>query len=294
MTPNKEERAFRDNLTTYNVWLEHLTMLAVSSIEWEGLPDTIDPLYLERELFYHGKAVAFVADNSLVALSGFGSSQPNLYGIPLRRIVTAKNGFTAELDNTNSVIIYNNTLKRGSIATTSDYALRLAKLDRIIELNANAQKTPFMIRAAKENELSVKNAFAAVDNNEPAVTLTEDFREGSIQVLNLGVPFNAPQIRALQESILGEYLRTRGIGGANTDKAERLITSEVAASNSGLLIYREALLAPRRLAAEEINRKFGRYLDKPVRPHFKEDVIDVVLDNVNNQPNISGEVAINE
>lgn len=280
MTPNNEERAIRRNLSTFDMWLDHLTMLAVSSIEWE-LPSTVDPIYLERELFYNTRVITFIADGSLVALSGFGSSKPNLYGIPLKRTVTAKNGFTAQLDNTNSVIIYNNTLKKNSANTAAQYALRLAKLDRIIELNAEAQKTPYIIRSTKESELSVTNAYAALDNDQPVIAVTDDFRTDAIQIFNTNPAFTAPQIRALQENILAEYLRTRGIGSANTQKAERLITSEVAASNAGLMIYQEALLKPRRLAAEEINRRFARYLDKPVTVRFKQDVMDAVIGGLN-------------
>lgn len=276
MIPNKETRALARNLTTFDLWFEHLSLLAVSSIEWT-FPKTVDAIYVERELFYNTQVITFIADESLVALAGFGSSKPNLYGIPLKRIVNAKNGFTATLNSENSVIIYNNTLRRNGARIAQQYALRLAQLDRIIDLNTEAQKTPYIIRATKESELSIRNAYGAIDNNEAFLAVTDDFREDAIQVLKTDAPFTAPQIRALQESILAEYLRTLGIAGANTNKAERLITSEVAASNSGLLIYREARLKPRQQAADEINRRFGKYLDEPVTVRFKEDVLDYAI-----------------
>ena len=291
MIPNNDERAIQKNLSTFTQWRDHLTMLAVSSIEWD-LPPTIDPIYLERELFYHTQVIAFIADGVPVALSGFGSSKPNLYGVPTKRIVNAKNGFTAELDSSNSVIIYNNTIKKPGINTVIDYALRLAQLDQIIELNANAQKTPFIIKASKETELSVINAYGNIDNNLPVIKITEDFAPDAIQVFSNNPTFTGGQLRALQESILGEFLRTQGIGSANTQKAERLITSEVAASNAGLLIYREARLKPRQLACDQINRMFGAYLDKPVAVRFKEDVIDFALTDL--MTGATEEVATNE
>lgn len=284
MIPNKETRALARNLTTFDSRLEQLQLAAVSRIEWE-FPDTVDPLYLERELFFNGRVMSFIADNSLVALAGFGASKPNLYGIPLQRIVTAKNGFTATLDNENSVIIYNNTLKRPTAPLAIEYATRLATLDRIIEMNANAQKIPFIVRTTKESELSVRNAFAALDNMEDFISVTDDFRQEAIQVLKTDAPFTGMQLRALQQSILDEYMLRLGIASANTNKAERLITSEVAASNGGLMIYQEAYLAPRRQAAEEINRRFGRYLDKPVTVKFRDDVINHILPD-SREPNV--------
>lgn len=282
MVPNAKDRALRDNLITYDVWLELLKTAAVSSIGWR-LPPTVDTMYLERELFYHTKAIAFIADDALVALSGFGTSKPNLYGIPLKRTVNAKNGFTCELDNTNSVIIYDNITHNSGSAFASRYALRLATLDRIIDLNTNAQKTPYIIRSSKETELSVKNAFGAIDSGDEYIAVTDDFREQAIQVLKLDVPFTAPQIRSLQRDILNEYLTYIGIGSANTDKPERLITSEVAASNSGLMIYRNARLKPRQIACDEINRRFGRYLDEPAQVFFNEDILTNVLNKDNKQ-----------
>jgi len=284
MIPNKETRALARNLTTSDTWLERLQLAAVSRIQW-NLPDTVDPLYVERELFFNGRVIFFIADGSLVALSGFGSSKPNLYGIPLVRTVNAKNGFTAQLTNENSVIMYNNTLKRPTAPLAIDYAIRLANLDRIIELNANAQKTPYIIKATKENELSVRNAYAALDNNEEFIAITEDFQPDALEVLNTGANNGSNwvglQLRTLQQSILDEYMLNIGIASANTQKAERLITSEVAASNGGLLIYQESFMAPRRNAAKFINDRFGDYLKKPVEPKFVTDVVNYILPGMN-------------
>lgn len=280
--PNNEERTMWQNLTTFDTWREHLTLLAVSSFEWD-LPDTIDPVYLERELFFHGQVVVFISEGAgLVVLSGFSAAEPNLYGIPTKRRVTAKNGFTAELTNENSVIIYNNTMKRASAPTMINYAKRLSDIDNTIFLNANAQKMPFFVKATKENELSVANAFAKIENGEPVVAVTQDFEPGAIEVFNSNAPFVGNDLRALQENILAEYLRTRGIGSAK-EKAERIITSEIAASNSGLEIYKQSFLTPRRLACEEINKRFGWYLEKynqgkPVSVRFKSDTLDFLTD----------------
>ena len=190
MIPNKETRALARNLTTFDLWFEHLSLLAVSSIEWT-FPKTVDAIYVERELFYNTQVITFIADESLVALAGFGSSKPNLYGIPLKRIVNAKNGFTATLDNENSVIIYNNTLRRNGARIAQQYALRLAQLDRVIDLNTEAQKTPYIIRATKESELSVRNAYGAIDNNEAGVKAVKVIRDGKLFIEKNGKIFNA-------------------------------------------------------------------------------------------------------
>lgn len=268
------------NLFTLDRWLEHLAQISIASIEWD-VPDTIDPIYLERELYYQGKVIFFAVEEGLVALSGFGSSLPNIYGIPTRRIVHAKNGFTAQLDNENSVICYNNVTRTNGVNSAISYATRLAELDRIIQLNARAQKTPVVLKAPKEAELSVANAYGEYDENSDVVRINSDFLPESISALNLGVPFQGNALRALQQDILAEFMRTRGIGSTNTGKAERLNTSEVAAGNSGLLMYQGALLAPRLQCCKLVNERFADVLGgKEISCRFRRDMIDYILDDL--------------
>lgn len=275
-----EQRAQANNLITLSHWEDQLAQLAIASIEWD-VPDTVDPIYLERALFYHGKAIVFATDEGLVALAGFGSSLPNVYGIPTLRRVNAANGFTAELDNTNSVIVYNNVTRTNGQCRASMYAQRLAELDRIIELNAKAQKTPVLLKAPKEAELSVANAYAEYDTNAEVIKINNDFQPEAISAVNLAVPFEGNNIRALQQDIYAQYMRERGIGSSNTGKAERLNTSEVAAGNSGLLMYQAALMQPRLQACKLINQRFAEVLGgKEVSCRFRRDMIDYILDDL--------------
>lgn len=281
MTSITSERIAQEkNLSTLDRWIEHLAQVSIASIEWD-VPDTIDPIYLERELYYHGKVIFFAVEEGLVALSGFGPSRPNLYGIPVERTVRAKNGFAADLDQTNSVICYNNVTRTPGSVSALSYATRLAELDRIIQLNARAQKTPVLLKAPKEAQLTVENAYGSYDENAEVIRINNDYDPEAISVLNLGVPFQGNELRALQQSILEEFLRTRGIGSANAGKAERLNTSEVAAGNSGLLICQRAILLPRLQACDLVNKRFENILGgKKISCHFTRDMIDYILDDV--------------
>lgn len=281
MIPITSERVAQEkNLFTLDRWLEHLAQVSIASIEWD-VPDTIDPIYLERELYYHGKVIFFAVEEGLVALSGFGTSMPNLYGIPVERTVRAKNGFTADLDQTNSVICYNNVTRTPGSVSALSYATRLAELDRIIQLNARAQKTPVLLKAPKEAQLTVENAYGSYDENAEVIRINNDYDPEAISVLNLGVPFQGNELRSLQQSILEEFLRTRGIGSANAGKAERLNTSEVAAGNSGLLVCQRAILLPRLQACNLVNKRFENVLGgKKISCHFTRDMIDFILDDL--------------
>ena len=82
--------------------------------EWRNLPDTVDPRFLELTLFANGMAVFFKDEDDYLALQCVISGPLDVYRIPTRRRAYAVNGFNRELDNKNSVIIYNNMLHKNS------------------------------------------------------------------------------------------------------------------------------------------------------------------------------------
>lgn len=63
-----------------------------------------------------------------------------MYRIPVNRRAYAVNGYQRNLNNKDSVIIYNNYLHTNSRLDAVMFAKRLYNLDRAIDVNANAQK----------------------------------------------------------------------------------------------------------------------------------------------------------
>ena len=140
------------NKRTYIQYYDRLTELAISMFEWKNLPDTIDPRFLELTLFGDGYSVFFQDDViGYLALQCMIGGQLNVYRIPTDRRAYATNGYNKQLNEKNSVIIYNNLLHTNSVLEITNFSKRLHNLDRIIDVNANAQETPILI-ACSENE----------------------------------------------------------------------------------------------------------------------------------------------
>lgn len=57
------------NNATYIQYFNRLVELSVSMFEWQGLPETVDPRYLELHLFQNGSVVYFRAKLLAPALS---------------------------------------------------------------------------------------------------------------------------------------------------------------------------------------------------------------------------------
>ena len=107
------ENSLFKNQQRYVYYYNRLKELAMSMFEWKNLPDTCDERFLELALFEQGKAIFFEDDvMGYLALRCTVSGGFNVYNVPIRRRAYAVNGYHKQLEEKDSVIIYNNYLIR--------------------------------------------------------------------------------------------------------------------------------------------------------------------------------------
>ena len=246
------------NNYSFKQYYNRLTELSVSMFEWKNVPDTIDIRFLELALFGDGLAVFFYDDVlGYLALRCAIGGQMNVYRIPTKRRAYAANGYNKNLDESNSVIIFNNYLHTNSMLDVELFARRLYNLDRAIDVNANAQKTPILVQCDENQRLTLKNVYMKYDGNEPVIFGDKNLNPNSIKVLQTGAPYVADKLYQLKTQIWNEALTYLGISNINVTKKERLITDEVTRNQGGTMASRYSRLEARRQACDEINRKFG-------------------------------------
>lgn len=265
------ESAMR-NSGTYGFYLEKLTELAISMFEWKNLPKGIDPRFLELTLFSDGQAVFFKDDElgDYLALQVIVNGRLNVYRIPIRRRAFAVNGYQKDLDDKNSVIIYNNYLRTNSYAMCVMYAKKLYNLDRIIDVNANAQKTPVLIRVGETQRLTAENVYKDWQGNMPVIYGDKDLDPNMLSVLRTDAPYVSDKIYQLKTQYWNEALTHLGISNLNIQKKERLVSDEVIRSQGGTIASRYSRLEARREACEKINELFGLDIDVDYREDFRE------------------------
>ena len=252
--------------------------LSISMFEWKNLPDTIDPRFMELILFSQGKAV-FFEDKELgyLCLRCATGGGFNVYHIPMKRNVIADNGYHRRLTIKNSVLIYNNLLHTNSVADVELFSYRLYDLDRTIDINARAQKTPVLINCSENERQSMLNAYKEFDGNAPVIFGDKEMSKNALQVLSTGAPYVADKLYTLKTQIWNEALTYLGISNVNITKKERLITDEVQRNQGGTIASRYSRLESRKNACKEINKMFGLDIDVD----YREDVRvqdDYILD----------------
>lgn len=278
------ESAIRNN-NTYGFYLERLTELSISMFDWQNVPDSIDTRFLEMVLFTNGSAVFFkdddlswdtglsddvTQDGTYLALPVAMNGRWNVYNIPVQYRAYASNGYNKNLDQNNGVIIFNNMIRTNSVGMCKLYAQRLWDLDRTIDVNAKAQKTPVLIQAEESQRLTMLNLYKEYDGNQPFIFGDKNLDINGLKVLKTDAPYVADKLYQLKTQIWNEALTYLGISNINYQKKERMITDEVLRNQGGTIASRYSRLESRRQAAEKINDMFGLDIKVDYREDYRE------------------------
>lgn len=240
--------------------------------EWKNLPESVDARYIELHLFENGCMVYFkdevIGD---LCLDCVASGRLDVYGNPiLRRAYSSYNNYQKLLKEDNSVIIWNNYLHTNSILDVKMFARRLYVLDRIIDVNTNAQKTPVLVQGTEKQRLTLLNLYKEFEGNAPFIFGDKNLDLNALKVLQTGAPYVADKIYQLKTQIWNEALTYLGISNINIQKKERLITDEVTRNQGGTIASRYSRLESRRQAVKKINAMFGTNIEVNYREDFQQ------------------------
>lgn len=283
-----QSEAFLQNQRTYLQYVNRLTELSISMFDWKNLPNTIDARFLELSLFNDGMAVFFKDEvMGYLGLQVMIGGTLDVYRIPITRTAFAQNGYQMKLDQSNSVIIFNNMLHTNSILDVQEMSKRLYEIQRTIDVNVIQQKTPKIITCTENQRLVMKNLYAQYMGNEPFIFGDKNLDLSGIKTFDTTSPYVADKLYDLKTQYWNEALTYLGISNVNTVKKERMITDEVQRNLGGTIASRYSRLFMRQQACEQINKMFGLNISVD----YREDM--QVLDTYNaNEADLSNEIDI--
>lgn len=290
---NKQNESFirsaLRNTWDYTDYEDMLTEIALSRFEWQGLPDTCDERYLERALFFNGQA-CFVKDEvlgSLLSLKVTTSGKFDVYGIPIKRQAYGSNEYRIKCDNTNSVLVFNNYKRKPTFPVVTNYAMRLYEMDRTIDVNVGAQKTPVLILCDENERLTMENLYTQYEGNRPVIFGKKGLNPDSLTVLKTDAPYVSDKIYNLKTNIFNEALTMLGVANVSIEKRERLVSDEVTKALGGTISNRYAYISMRQHAADQVNKMFGTNIQVKFRDG--ETDTDTATAEVEDQDIMEGE-----
>ena len=267
--PKRSWEAMKLNNDTFIDYMTRLEEIAINMFEWSGLPDTVDERFIELTLCEYGYLVYFNDEviGDLVATAMIGGPL-DMYRIPIYRRAYAYNGYQKDLDNKNSVLVFNNYLHTPSMLTIILSARRLYEIERTIDVNVKAQKTPVCILCDESQLFTMKQVYEKFDGNEPVIFGTKNLDLKMVQAMKTDAPFVADKLNTLKRQTWNEAMTIFGVENANVEKRERLVTDEVLSNLGSVQAQRYTMLNSRRQAADKINKMFGTHIEVNFRQDF--------------------------
>lgn len=263
----------RENWYAFVHWYNKLMNIAITRFKWNNLPDSVNERALELYLCRYGYAVYF--EDSVMgqlALRAAIGGTLDVYSIPEKRTAYGPSNYTKQLNSSDSVLMFNDCLRTNTEDSIIWYAKRLAEIDRIIDVNAAAQRTPYIISSTDDNTLTAKNIYSQVVGNENVVFVSTTLSPDTIKVLDLNAPFVADKLYELKTNIWNEALTHLGVPNLAVNKKERLITDEVNRTQGGTIASRHAGLLARKMACDEINKMFKTNISVEYNTFDYEDI----------------------
>lgn len=304
---NPKFGAERQKFDYYIHYYDYLRSLVYQLIEWEGLPNTVDPRYFEKVLHENGY-IGFYKDpdfNFLAvegAVSGrldnyhnplqFHANTPtyqktfNLYhyqGDETRTKMTANGDFISVPRKKLGLVCYNNDIHKSSLPVVDLFAQDLAELKQIIRINQNAQKTPVAIKANQNNRLSMQVLFNQVDGNAPVIITDESYDIEGLKAIDLRAPVVFPQLNDQKNNVWNEFMTWLGIDNTNLQKKERMVTAEVDGNQDQVQNSANIFLKSRLEFAKRANELYGLHLKPKLRVEVVKEIQQNAKENVSRE-----------
>jgi len=241
--------------------MRSMTEIAVNRFKWTGLPETVNPRFLETTLFYNGLAIYFDHPNfGEIVTKGSAAGNLNFENDPTAFLTVGSNYTSRRVEAKDAVPIWTNYLRIPDIDIVLNYAPKLAQLDRTIEINSLNARQSKVLTSNENQKLSIVNINRQIDEGVNGIQVAGPLQDMSfVQALDLGVePLSHEKLHILRTRLWNEFAGYLGIDNANQDKKERLVAAEVDANQEIIKSIKRANLNARQEAAEQISKKFNR------------------------------------
>lgn len=272
------------NAATYWSWWQLFYTAAVTSFEWEGLPDGVDARFLEQVLFFNGTAAVTQRTDTPNAImphivAGYAAQgKLDCYNNPNKIVMTTANGqtftrhastwikrhgnrygSTRKIMPQNAVVGWDSITRRPLFNIIDLACRRLAEFDITIDQHVRAERAPFIFAVPEEGKANAEALYNRIDSGQPAIYVTP-LMQSVVQgtVLQTGIDYVGDKLLNDELKIVSQTYTALGIdNNASAEKKERVQTAETLANNEQFLIQRESRLRARQDMADAMNRVFG-------------------------------------
>lgn len=273
----------RLNVQTYELWRHKFYSIALAAFEWDNLPELIDPRYLEIVLLYYGMGGFFdMSGRRNLGMYAFAQAtplgNPNMYLNPNKVQLIPPNGRNQwvryayyhvrtllggdyVIEEPDSIVCFDNIRRIPLVRFIDQQAMRIARIDRIIDINMGAQATPWILETIEERAKDAVNLAKQLSGFEPLIIKYKTKDAVETKVLNLEAPYVADRLIADRNKLINDTLTLLGVDNSNTEKRERATVGETESNDEFIMLMRASRIECRRRFCEQVNKRWGLDLD---------------------------------
>lgn len=229
--------------------------------EYQGIPEYMDIVAIEKQLFYYGTVGVFQHDGKLYGLNGGLGGEPNEYYLPT--LYTIANPYLKISKSYNigvdCVMIGNDSMYYGLKSMLVRYATQLTENIITMQNMDITNRAPVGIAAPDDRTYkSALNFFNDIYNGKFGVMSDNKFLDGinSIPLHSQGGSHLTDEIE-LHQYLKASWYNEIGLKSNYNMKRESINADEAQLDNTSLLPLAEDMLMSRKRGWDKVNAMFG-------------------------------------
>lgn len=273
---------------------------SLTMFQWDGLPDTLPSVELEKFLQINGYAIIAKVDDNLYAFEG-GFSGKDPYNRPTKAIVNnpALNNHDEFTIGEDCVVIYNDDMKQGLRKIYEFYGQRLIENHITMLMTDYNLRMPFTISSNDDTTTQSAKEYLRkiIDGSLGVIGEARLFKSLNVTPTNSKQVSSFADLYGYQQFILAQLNNTIGLATNNNMKRERLTTNEIEVNKNASYPLVDNMLRNRQTAVDAINAMFGTEISvtfNSIWAGVNNDDNDVNSASVNNSlEDTSNDISIN-
>lgn len=253
-----QSEAQSDNLITMVEKFNYFSNLAITRINWHGLPDSVSERFLNMSLYFYGQA-AFFFDPELgyMCLPCTVQEYNSYYEPTVVRAYSFK--IERQLGPGEFVFIRNTPTCSPTAFAVWTYTKRMVSVLRTIDTTLFLMKKPYFLLCEEKQRQTFLNLFKKVGDNEVLILGSKNWGDdfNGLTKIDTGVNNDLEKLWESYDKIEHILLNVIGIQNADNEKQERLLVDEVNANNMLTDMSMESTLKELSEACARIKQIFG-------------------------------------
>ena len=231
----------------------------LSMFDWEGLPESLPEVELEKLLQLNGFAVIAKYEGKLYAFDA-GFKGQNVYNRPTHAIINNPAlhfSATLELDK-DCVLIKNDDMQQGLTKVYDKYGQMLIENEITMLINDYNKRIPFTISASDDATIASAKAYLQkiIDGSIGVIGENKLFKSLNINQASTTSVTDFADLYGYHQFLTAELNNLIGLATNNNMKRERLTTNEIEVNKNASYPFTDNMLRNRKSAVDKINKLF--------------------------------------